>query len=192
MPNLKQPGARTRIFNNEVFENNTKNFGHEGTPVASIPAGSGVVINSNDQVEIFNNDIRDNKTANIIVSSIFSAGYGDGETQDDFDPYPEEIFIYDNAFEGGGNNPDGLDLQALKLVVSGPMGSLPDILWDGYVNPDRDSRAPVLCVQNGDAEVVNVDGPNGNADPGIAPGEHDCAFEKLPAVALTGPLAEQM
>ncbi len=62
MPNLAQPGARTRVFNNQAIANNRKNFGHPGTPVATIPAGSGVVVNSNDQVEIFDNDIRDNKT----------------------------------------------------------------------------------------------------------------------------------
>ncbi|MHA7871535.1 MAG: parallel beta-helix domain-containing protein [Hyphococcus sp.] len=190
MPNLKQPGARTRVFNNEVFENNTRNFGHEGTPVASIPAGSGVVINSNDDVEIFDNDIRDNKTANVIVSSLFSAGYGDASMEENFDPYPERIFVYGNTFEGGGNNPDGLDLQALKIALAGPLGALPDILWDGYVNEDRENEAPVLCVQNGEAKVVNVDGPNGNKNPRIADGEHDCALEKLPAVTLTGPLAE--
>ena len=125
MPNLKQPGARTRVYNNEVYENNTKNFGHPGTPVASIPAGSGIVINSNDQVEIFDNDIRDNRTANVIIASVFSAGLAEDGMEDDFDPYPEGIYIYGNRFEGGGNNPDGLDLQALKLAVVGPMGAIP-------------------------------------------------------------------
>lgn len=190
MPNLKQPGARTRVFDNDVYENNTKNFGHEGTPVASIPAGSGVVVNSNDDVEIFNNRIRDNKTANMIVASLFSTGFSDADTQDDFDPYPERIFVYDNEFEGGGNNPDGLDLQALKIALVGPLGTLPDILWDGYINEALEDGDPVICVQNGDAKVVNVDGPNGNKNARIADGEHDCTLEKLPPVTLTGPLAE--
>ena len=190
MPNLKQPGARTRVFNNEVFENNTRNFGHEGTPVASIPAGSGVVVNSNDDVEIFGNNIRDNKTANVIVSSLYSAGYNDASTEANFDPYPERIFIYDNIFEGGGNNPDGLDLQALKIALTGPLGSLPDVLWDGYVNEDRNNSDPVLCVQNGDVKVINVDGPNGNKNPRITDDEHNCSLAKLPTIALTGPLSE--
>lgn len=189
MPNLKQPGARTRIYDNDVFENNTGNFGHPGTPVASIPAGSGVVVNSNDDVEIFGNRIRDNKTANIIVTSIFSSGIAMDGLQDDFDPYPQGIFVYDNELSGGGNNPDGLELQALKIAVAGPMGRIPDVLWDGYVEAENDT--PVLCVQNGDAQVLNVDGPNGNKNPRIVDdGTHDCEVEKLPAVILTGPLAE--
>ena len=195
MPNLKQPGARTRVYNNQVFENNTKNFGHPGTPVASIPAGSGIVVNANDQVEIFDNDIRDNKTANIIVSSVYSTGYSEDGMDPSFDPYPESIYIYGNRFEGGGDNPDGLELQALKLAVVGPLGRMPDVLWDGYVNQAKlvDGVLPEalrICVQNGDAQVLNVDGPNDNKNVRIADGDHDCAHEKLPAVQLAGALAE--
>ena len=196
MPNLQQPGARTRVFNNQVFENNTRNFGHPGTPVASIPAGSGIVINSNDEVQIFDNVIRDNKTANVIISSVYTTGYAESGMSEDFDPYPERIYIYDNAFEGGGNNPDGLDLQALKIAMVGPLGRLPDVLWDGYVDDAKlvDGALPEalrICVQNDEARVLNVDSPNGFASPRIAEAEeHDCAHEKLSPVKLTGALAE--
>ncbi|WP_411818533.1 parallel beta-helix domain-containing protein [Hyphococcus sp. DH-69] len=190
MPNLKQPGERTRVFENDVFENNTKNFGHKGTPVASIPAGSGIVVNSNDDVEIFDNTIRDHRTANVIVASVFSSDIGNSDMQDDFDPYPDGIFVYDNRFEGGGNNPDGLDLQALKLAVVGPQGRLPDVLWDGYT-VDGATGSDALCVQNGDAKVLNVDGPNGNKNPHIVEdGTHNCTFEKLSPVTLKGPLVD--
>ncbi len=195
MPNLPQPGARTRVFDNDIISNNTKNFGHEGTPVASVPAGSGVVINSNDRVEIFNNRIKDNKTANVIVASVYSSGISTDGVKDDFDAYPEGIYIYANEFEGGGKNPDGLDLQALKVAKFGPLGALPDVLWDGYVNEAKlvEGALPEplrLCVQNGDAQVLNADAPHGFKNPGLAPdGAHDCAHPKLPAVTLSGPLA---
>ena len=190
MPNLKQPGARTRVYGNEIYENNYRNFAIKGTAVASVPAGSGVIINSNDNVEIFDNDIRDNKTANVIVASVFSSGLSTDGMTDDFDPYPQGIYVYDNRLEGGGDNPDGLDLQALKVAVAGPLGRIPDVLWDGYVDPALAGAKDVLCVQNGNAKVLNVDGPNGNKSPAIADAAaHDCAFEKLPPVTLTGPLA---
>ena len=51
MPDLPQEGHSTRVYQNEVISNNTDNFGAEGTPVASVPAGSGIVINSNDKVD---------------------------------------------------------------------------------------------------------------------------------------------
>ena len=50
MPALTQQGDAVRVFANKVTANNTGNFGAKGTPVASVPAGSGVVINSNDDV----------------------------------------------------------------------------------------------------------------------------------------------
>lgn len=190
MPNLSQPGAGTRVYGNRIYENNRKNFGLPGTAVASVPAGSGVVINANDDVEIFDNEIRDNKTGNVIVASIFSSGISTDGMQADFDPYAEGIFVYDNTFDGGGDNPDGVELQALKLLVVGPLGRFPDIIWDGYVAPTLSGPSDVLCVRNEGVKVLNVDSPNDNKSPKITEGApHDCDFEKLPAIRLDGPLA---
>ncbi|MEL6415530.1 MAG: parallel beta-helix domain-containing protein, partial [Pseudomonadota bacterium] len=94
MPQLQQEGKATRVFNNRVFANNTGNFGHPGTPVASVPAGTGIIVNSNDLVEIFDNEISDNQTGNIIVSSLHTTGYSEEQASASFDPYPEGIFIY--------------------------------------------------------------------------------------------------
>lgn len=189
MPNLPQPGYQTRVYNNHVFGNNAGNFGHAGTPVASIPAGSGIVVNSNDLVEIFDNDISDNRTANIIISSLHSTGYSSYSVQDDFDPYPEGIFIHGNRFTGGGDNPDGLDLQGLKLLVSGPMGRMPDVLWDGFWDEAKlvDGVLPDnlrLCLDNGEAEMVNADGPHDYASPAIVTDQHRCTLARLPVIEL--------
>ncbi|MBR9824547.1 MAG: hypothetical protein GYB36_01945 [Alphaproteobacteria bacterium] len=188
MPNLPQPGYRTRVYDNDVFENNTENFGHEGTPVASIPAGSGIVINSNDQVEIFNNRISDNNTANIIISSLHTTGYADSAVQDDFDPYPETIWIHSNTYSGGGNSPDGLDLNALKVMMFGLTGRLPDILFDGYIDDAKrvDGELPAalrICV--GDAvDVLNADAPNGFSNPRVETEAYQCTHDGLPSVSL--------
>src|SRR5690606_20968384 len=167
MPNLPVPGRATRVYDNDVIANNTENFGREGTAVASVPAGSGIVINSNDAVEIFSNRIADNDTANIIISAAQSSGYyEEGEAASVFDPYPESIFIYDNQFSGGGSSPDTLELKALKLKEFGIGKALPDILWDGYVDSAKQVNGETpdelkICVQNGDAQVLNVDAANG-------------------------------
>lgn len=187
MPQLSQRGERTRVYQNRVYANNRDNFGHAGTPVASVPAGTGVIINSNDAVEIFDNDISDHKTANIIVSSLFSAGYQDAARAENFDPYPEGVFIAGNRFSGGGEAPDLLELQALRVAMFGLDGRLPDILWDGYFNPAF--QGPRLCVDNGEALVLNIDGQNGNAAPTTAMEAHRCALPRLAPVALRPPLA---
>ncbi len=189
MPNLPQEGKYTRVFNNKVFENNTDNFGHEGTPVASVPAGTGVLVNSNDHVEIFDNEIRDNKTANVIVSSVYSSNYAEKKAVEGYDPYPEAIYIYGNTFSGGGANPDGLELKALKVAMFGLTGSFPDVLWDGYYNEERfpDGAFPDdqrICINNGDAVMLNADSPNGNKSPNVEMANHSCDLRKLPPISL--------
>lgn len=193
MPNLAQPGARTRVYANEVNANNRKNFGHPGTPVATIPAGSGVVVNSNDAVEIFDNDIRDNKTSNIIIASIYSSGLSKDGMAADFDGYPESIYVYGNRMGGGGKNPDGLDLQALKLAKFGPTGALPDVLWDGFVDAAKqaDGATPAnlrVCIDNEGAEVINADAPNKFKNPALVTDDVRCSLDKLPAVTLSNGL----
>lgn len=188
MPNLPQPGYHTRVFDNDVYANNTENFGHAGTPVASVPAGSGIVINSNDRVEIFNNRLADNDTANIIISSLHSTGYSDYSVQDGFDPYPETIWIHGNTYSGGGSSPDGLDLTALKIAMFGLNGSFPDVLFDGFIDDAKlvDGVLPDalrLCV--GDpVEVLNADGPNGYGSPRMDTEAFQCTHDSLAGVEL--------
>lgn len=182
MPALTQQGDAIRVFGNKVIENNLDNFGARGTPVASVPAGSGVVVNSNDNIEIFDNDISNNRTANIIVSSVYSTGYKDNKASGEFDPYPEHIYVHDNRLSGGGDTPDGMDLKALKLALFGLGGRLPDVLFDGYVNAQR-KQGPEICLR-GVSGVVNADGPGGYKSPSKDAKPFDCTLSPLPAVDL--------
>ncbi|MGE8361096.1 parallel beta-helix domain-containing protein [Pseudomonas sp.] len=195
MPNLPQAGRVTRVYRNKVEGNNHRNFGHKGTPVASVPAGSGVVINSNDDVEIFDNDIGEHKTANVIISSYFSTGYTDLSTAESFDPYPEGIYIHGNRFGPAGDSPDHLELKALKITQFGLNGRLPDILWDGYVNTKLlvDGKLPAdraICIDNGEAQMINVDGPNNYSNISMDMTHHRCTLPRLPSVELQAGLGE--
>lgn len=187
MPNLTQQGGNIRVFNNKVIGNNTDNFGAKGTPVASVPAGSGIVVNANDDVEIFDNEIADNATANIIISSVYSTGYKDSSMAKDFDPYPERIYVHGNKLSGGGDSPDRMDFKALKLAMYGIGGSFPDVLWDGYFNKDRkvdgQARGMEICLRDVSG-VVNADGPNGYKNPGKETKQFECDLPRLPAVNL--------
>ena len=188
MPNLTQQGGNIRVFNNKVIGNNTENFGAKGTPVASVPAGSGMVVNANDDVEIFDNEISDNATANFIISSVYSTGYKDSSMAKDFDPYPERIYVHGKKVSGGGVSPDGLDLKTLKVGMFGLSGSFPDVLWDGYYNKARkvDGKAaagPEICLRNVSG-VVNADGPGGYKNPSKDAEPFECDLPRLPAVNL--------
>ncbi|MBS0377563.1 MAG: right-handed parallel beta-helix repeat-containing protein [Proteobacteria bacterium] len=190
MPNLSQPGHSTRVFHNKVLKNNLANFAARGAAVASVPAGAGVVVNSNSKVEIFDNDIADNQTANLIISAYFSTNYYNKPGIDPhYDPYPRAIFVYDNRFSGGGDSPDGLDLKTLKVAMFGLNGHFPDILWDGYrdeknlVNgqPPPEER---ICIQNGSVIVLNADGPHKYKNPSTDMAAYKCELPKLAPIEL--------
>ena len=187
MPSIPQRGYATRVFDNDVHSNNTENFAIAGTAVSGVPTGSGVMINSNDQVEIFNNRITSNNTANIVISSYFSANFaGQREIAAEFDPYPEQIMIYGNSFEGGGTAPGLAYLTQLRNALYGEQGKFPDIIWDGIVNPEKDSATPVICVDNGDAQLLSIDAGNEFANAGIDMTRHTCSVPKLAPVELAG------
>jgi len=191
MPNLSQPGHSTRVFKNKVYQNNVANFAAKGAAVASVPAGAGVVVNSNSKVEIFDNDIADNKTANLIISAYFSTNYYNKPGIDPkYDPYPRAIYVYDNHFSGGGDSPDGLDLKTLKVAMFGLNGHFPDILWDGYrdeknlVNGQQPAEERI-CIKNGNSAVLNADGPHKYKNPTTEVALFQCELPKLPPVDLS-------
>jgi len=190
MPNLPQEGARTRVFRNQILNNNTENFALPGGAVAGVPAGSGIVINSNDDVEIFDNDLSENDTAHIIISSVFSTNYVSRETAEGFDPYPERIYIHGNRYQGGGTSPDMLELKVLKTAMFGLTGAFPHVVWDGYLNPEfavAGELAPDrnICIsQEPGTELLNVDGPGEYGNPRVERERYLCQHERLAAVTL--------
>jgi len=189
MPNLSQAGHATRVFKNKVFENNNDNFAAKGAAVASVPAGSGVVVNSNDKVEIFDNDIADNKTSNIIIASYFSTNYYNARgVAADYNPYPKGIYVYGNRLKGGGDSPDGLKLKTLKTAVYGLGGHFPDVLWDGYSDPkDLVNGLPPandrICIQDING-VLNADGAHDYKSPSTDTKPYQCTLPKLTPVVL--------
>ena len=179
LPNLPVIGSRTRVFRNTIRANNHANFGAAGSAVSSVPPGSGVIVNSNDYVEIFDNDIADNQTANVIISSYYSTGFDTTSgVAKAYDPYPQHIYVTGNRFAGGGTNP-GSHYAALKAVTG---GALPAILWDGFVDPKI--RDPAICVRNGDAKLLNADAP-GKFDHAGIDNKVGCApATRLPPIVL--------
>ena len=186
MPGIPKRGYGTRVFDNDVSNNNTANFAAPGTAVSGVPAGSGIMVNSNDNVEIFNNRMSGNDTANIVISSYFSANYaGQREVAAEFDPYPELIYIYDNEMSGSGSQP-GMDyLVKLRGAIFGPEGAFPDIIWDGVIDPNKPEGREVICVDNGDAKLLSIDASNEFAKPTVDMTPYQCQIEKLTPIELS-------
>lgn len=125
LPDLQQKGGHAiRVFHNTINSNNTANFAAPGAIVGGVPAGTGVLIMANRQVVVFDNDIGDNSTANVLISS-----YRDEFQDTAYNPLPRDIVIRNNRFGRGGYAPTG-DLAALAQAGI----HMPDVLWDGSNN----------------------------------------------------------
>ena len=144
------------------------------------------MVNSNDNVEIFNNRMSGNDTANIVISSYFSANYaGQREVAAEFDPYPELIYIYDNEMSDSGSQP-GLDyLVKLRDAIFGPEGAFPDMIWDGVIDPNKPEAREVICVDNGDAKLLSIDASNEFSNPTVDMTPYQCQIEKLTPIELS-------
>jgi parallel beta-helix repeat protein len=70
-------GRRTRVFDNDIVDNNTQDFAPAGTTVAGVPTGTGL---ANDEVEVFDNNFDGNNTSHKLLISFGTAelaGVGD-------------------------------------------------------------------------------------------------------------------
>ncbi len=123
LPDLPMVGGRaTRVFNNRIIDNNTRNFAPPGNIVASVPSGTGVIIMANEQVHVFENTINDNRTAGVLVTS-----YQEPFSDENYNPLPRDIVVRDNSYSGGGDDPQGV-LGDLAPFLGGAM---PPVIWDG-------------------------------------------------------------
>ncbi len=142
LPGLPQQGGHSiRVFENQIESNNTPNFAPAGNIVASVPAGTGVLIMANRNVHVFDNEIGNHGTVNVLVTA-----YRESFEDANYNPLPRDIVIRDNRFGNAGFAPAG-DLAA--LAQAGVI--MPDILWDGatmYSAAGSPRIEPVRIVVN--------------------------------------------
>ena len=137
----KKDADKNLLHDNDVHDNNRKNFGDKSTFVASIPSGSGILVVGADDTEIRNNTIKNNKSAGIlVVSYTLMAQLVPGAMIDPkVDPDPERTHIHDNIFANNGTDPQTpLDLIGVK--------PLEDVLWDGIGKSDPATNGAMFCL----------------------------------------------
>jgi len=108
------------IRNNFVMNNNHVNFGQEGSLVASLPRGTGIIVMAADSVYIENNIIAGNNNVGVVVSDL---SFGAQISKDaEVDPTPEHVVILDNVMMNNGSDPvDDVKLaMATQLKKTGP------------------------------------------------------------------------
>ena len=157
LPDIPQQGGHhVRVFRNKSINNNTDNFAPEGNIVGEVPRGTGIIIQANSHVEIFENDIGGNDTVNI---AIVTYGY---ETEDEnYYPHPRAIQIHNNRFTKSGNNPDLETGELAKILYELSGKNMPDIFWDGILpmkqiifgQPDNEK---LILGDNGSATFLTI------------------------------------
>ncbi|NCX75310.1 MAG: DUF1565 domain-containing protein [Proteobacteria bacterium] len=157
LPDIPQQGGHhVRVFRNKSINNNTDNFAPEGNIVGEVPRGTGIIIQANSHVEIFENDIGGNDTVNI---AIVTYGY---ETEDEnYYPHPRAIQVHSNRFTKSGNNPDLETGELAKILYELSDKNMPDIFWDGILpmkqiifgQPDNEK---LILGNNGSATFLTI------------------------------------
>ena len=157
LPDLPQQGGHhVRVFRNKAINNDTDNFAPEGNIVGEVPRGTGIIIQANSDVEVFDNDIYGNGTVNL---SIVTYGY---ETEDEnYNPHPKSIQIHGNRFGDGGFDPDVGTGELAAILFELSDGDMPDIFWDGILPTSQmifgqPIEERLLITNNGNATFLTL------------------------------------
>jgi parallel beta-helix repeat protein len=183
LPNLPvQGGQATRVFNNLIFENNTANFAPAGNIVANVPAGTGLMILANDNIEIFENQFTDNENVNIMIYSYVLSGRT--VTDPTYDAYPEQIYIHDNEFIGGGTAAH----HSMLIPLAKATGKvIPNVVWGGLVK-EGGSRDNIVCLgENSSVSFANLNGGASPEDASFDTAEHQCVLPRLAKIEFEIP-----
>tara|TARA_Y100000590_G_scaffold127961_1_gene146289 strand:+ start:1773 stop:2996 length:1224 start_codon:yes stop_codon:yes gene_type:complete len=156
LPDLPQQGGHhVRVFRNKAIDNDTDNFAPEGNIVGEVPRGTGIIIQANSDVEVFDNDISGNGTVNLSIVT-YSA-----ETEDEnYYPHPKSIQVHGNRFGDGGFDPD-VDKAIAGILYELSEGNMPDIFWDGILplsqmifgQPEEEK---LVLSNNGEASFLSL------------------------------------
>jgi len=190
LPDLpKQGGQHVRVFRNQVYENNTPNFAPKSLgPIYFLPTGTGVYIMAIHDVEEFQNKIRDNNNTNVFVIAYDSA-LSDPIKDKRFRQFTDHIYLHDNEISGGGKSPD-VRLDTIKALAASVGGMLPDILYDGVVDPEirKTSKGPnpgQICMSNnGSPSFLNFDAESGSKHPVNKLKPYECSLPPQDAVRI--------
>ena len=179
LPGLTQYGENIKVYNNVVKENNYRNFAPEGNIVGVVPPGTGIMLLATRNVEVYKNEIRDNRSAGIaIISYELVSAISEEETEEaneeqagsaqrvnsnydldkNYNPFPWEISIHSNVIKNDKWFATFQHDFGLLFNYTYPFNP-PDIIFDGFIAEGK-SPKDILCIDQKDVHFVNLDAPN--------------------------------
>ena len=157
LPDLPQQGGHhVRVFRNKSINNDTDNFAPEGNIVGEVPRGTGIIVQANAHVEIFNNLISGNGTVNLAI-----VAYSAPTEDQNYYPYPKSIQVHNNEFGEVGFDPDLETGELASIVFELSGGDMPDIFWDGILPLSQiilgqPSHEKLVLKDNGDISFLTI------------------------------------
>jgi parallel beta-helix repeat protein len=154
----KADGRGTRIYDNDVIENNHINFATplsdepNGNTVTMIPPGTGIIVLAAKEVEIFNNRILRNKTTGVAIASYQITGFP-SEGFEGWSPYTRDVYVHGNEYERPMALPDLTKEmgQLISVYNAHGKGKTQDIIYDGIwdtaLSKDIKTNPMNVCFQ---------------------------------------------
>ncbi len=183
---IKKKGGNVKVYRNNVKANNYKNFAPKGNTVGKVPPGTGIMVLATSDVEVFENEVIDNRTVSVCIVSYFITETP--ITDATYDPYPGGVYVHDNNFAKGKNNkmmPTFKNKIGI-LLWSKFKRKVPHVVYDGIVKPEHLDRSGQvkeehrICVRNNkNQSFANLDAANKfkKISKDITP--FDCTRERL-------------
>lgn len=140
LPTVPMNGSGTEIHDNVINDNNVPNFAEDGTIVALLPVGTGIMVLAANDTEIHDNTIEGNASVAVLAVSFQTAELAGAAPATDpmYEPHLEQLWVYGNTTARNSTMP-----APLLTVLGGP-GPFPDVLWDGRVRPGMEPNS--ICV----------------------------------------------
>lgn len=189
LPDLPVKGGMfNKVYNNTIKQNDHVNFAPSNGMVANVPTGTGILILSAREVDVYDNIISDNNMLSIGITSYETVDFLDPDiTLKDtlYNPYPSNIFLHNNTItRNSGNVPPQINAIGQALISAFPDGL--GIAFDGVIESSKTLSTIGLCIKdNNNAPYTNIDATNFfvGANNDVTP--HICTREPFPAVVLT-------
>ena len=176
---IKKAGGRVWVHDNEVRDNQLRNFAPAGNIVGQVPPGTGVMVLATSDVVISDNVISGHKTASVAVVSYHVAEL---PIEDDaYDPIPTGVVVRDNRISRKRQWP-ALKPRLGKLLALKYGRRVPPILYDGITAETLAGDEPDswgLCISGDQGDLAFLDAARGFDGLSRDPDGFACDLEEL-------------
>ena len=193
LPGLSQNGNGVRVFDNTINANLRGNFASSARIASEVPAGTGILVLSMNNVEVFDNELDENNVAGTAVASylaLSSLGLELPPEDPAYNPFPGNVYIHDNSYSRSNTYPDPAVQSDFGnyLVQSFGSNPIPDIILDGIFAPGSEPSGNICIENNTGSSFVNLNLPDFPENtPSFDQSPHNCSLDPLPAVEINVP-----